>query len=217
MDRKKFEDIKNYCEKEGFDHLVGWAIWDEYDIENVDMFDAQNIKDTLPKLREGIVLMGINASKRKSDEEKKSQVKKTWAGFHSRHQGGKDSWLRELVKKHPELEGAYMTDVFKWENSYLPEVKRKFKEEIKEREKQYDLLERELSLLGNNLRIVLIGDDAEKFFRMFEDERNMVGTHHLFKIPHYAGRITRDNFFIEAERGLKKEITHQEHSTILGL
>ncbi len=212
MDRKKFEDIKSYCEKEKFDHLVGWAVWneDEDQLDDLSMFNESNLKETIARLKDDIVIMGLNASNSAEIREE------TWAGFHNKHQGGRDSWLRELVRRHPILKGAYMTDVFKFVESESEKVKEEYREE-KKRIKEYEKLKKELSILGNNLTIILVGDDAEKYFKMFEEESDRVGKHRLFKIPHYAGRITQDDFFAESEKGLKKEITDQKYSTVLGL
>ena len=63
-----------------------------------------------------------------------------------------------------------MTDVFKLIESKAKEVKKEVKDDNKRRE-QFDILEEELNLLGDNLTIILIGNDAEKYFRMFEKEK----------------------------------------------
>ena len=62
MDRSRFEDLKRFFEKEKYANLVSWAVWDDNDIEDLSMFNNQNLKETLPKLKDSIVIMGLNAS-----------------------------------------------------------------------------------------------------------------------------------------------------------
>ena len=212
MDKDKFERITKYCTSKGFDDLVGWAIW-EKDINNVSMFDEEELKETIPRLKDNIVIMGLNASTMKDE----SKVKK-WGGFHYQE---RDSWLRELVERNSEkLEGAYMTDVFKIRESNAKEVKKEVKND-KKRSEEFDLLEEELNKLGDNLTIILIGNDAEKYFRMFEKEKKKIGNHHVYKIPHYSQYTKKekgtliDTYIAEAEDQLKLEL-YVKHNTILG-
>ena len=95
MDRKKYEDIKKYCEKEDINNLVGWAVWneDENKLDDLSMFDEPNLKETLTRLKDDIVIMGLNPS---NSAETRGE---TWAGFHNRHQGGRDFLLRGMIKK----------------------------------------------------------------------------------------------------------------------
>ena len=216
MDRKKFDDIKKYCEKEGINNLVGWAMWneDENKLDDLSMFDEPNLKETLTRLKDDIVIMGLNPSSSANTREK------TWAGFHNKHQGGRDFWLREMIKQIPVLEGAYMTDVFKFIESNAKIVKEEVKDDNKRR-KQFDILEEELNLLGDILTIILIGNDAEKYFRMFEKEKMKIGNHHVYKIPHYSQYTKNergtliDTYIAEVQDKLKLEL-YVKHSTILG-
>ena len=105
MDKTKYDRILNFAEKEKFSHLVSWAIWNDKDINDVSMFEKRKIESTLPQLNENIVIMGLNASDSGNDR------REPWAGFHNRHRGGRDSWLRELAKVDTRIKGAYMTDV----------------------------------------------------------------------------------------------------------
>lgn len=187
MDRSRFEDLKRFFEKEKYANLVSWAVWDDNDIEDLSMFSNQNLKETLPKLKDSIVIMGLNAS------DNADSRKEIWAGFHNKHRGGRDSWLREAVKSYPFLEGAYMTDVFKIVESKSD----KLKELIKDKtfcSEQFDMLERELNRLGDNLTIILIGKDAEQYFNLFVKEKDGNGSFRLLSIPHYAGRLSKDDF-----------------------
>lgn len=192
MDRSRFDDLKRFFEKEKYANLISWAIWDDNDIEDLSMFDDQYLKETLPKLKDHIVIMGLNAS------DNAENVKKTWAGFHNKHQGGRDSWLREIVKLHPYLEGAYMTDVFKIVESKSDNVKELIRDKTF-RSEQYDMLERELNILGDNLTIILIGRDAQKYFCLFEKEKDKAGLYRLLNIPHYAGRLSKAAFLKKVE------------------
>lgn len=200
MDRKRFEHLKHCFEKEEYANLVSWAIWDGNDIKDLSMFDDQHLKETLPKLKDHIVIMGLNASN--SAESRKE----TWAGFHNKHQGGRDSWLREIVKLHPYLEGAYMTDVFKIVESKSDNVKELIRDKTF-RSEQYDMLERELNILGDNLTIILIGRDAQKYFCLFEKEKDKAGLYRLLNIPHYAGRLSKAAFLKKVEI-IVHEINH---------
>ena len=195
MDRKKFEDLKNYCEKEDFNHLVSWAIWKD-DIYDLSLFDEKNLEGLLPKLKENIVIMGLNACDIDNDMG-------TWEGFHYKHSGGRDPWLSELVKQCPDLEGAYMTDVFKIPVSKSCCLKKTVKDD-KIRSREYDKLKKELKILGNNLTIVLIGNDAERYFKKYTKEKEKDGQYRLFKIPHYAARISKRNFIDRAKERLKE-------------
>ena len=187
MDRNRFEDLKRFLEKEKYAHLISWAVWDDNDIEDLSMFDDQHLKESLPKLKNHIVIMGLNAS------DNANARKDIWAGFHNKHQGGRDSWLREIAKLHPYLEGAYMTDVFKLVESKSNEVKKLVKDKMI-RSEQFDILERELNMLGDNLTIILIGKDAEKYFNLFVKEKDRTRSFRLLSIPHFAGRLSKADY-----------------------
>ena len=99
-----------------------------------------------------------------------------------------------------------MTDVFKLVESKSNEVKKLVKNKMI-RSEQFDILERELNMLGDNLTIVLIGKDAEKYFDLFEKEKDKVGSYRLLNIPHYAGRISKVAF-LEKVGSIVQDIKH---------
>ncbi|MCX6813138.1 MAG: hypothetical protein NTV77_01465 [Candidatus Azambacteria bacterium] len=88
-----FEKIK----RSHYANFISFAIWDDNDIN-----DLSTIEQNIENLNQNIIIVGLNISR---------GVNK-FQNFHVRHQGGRDSWLKDAFNAGY-FRGAYMTDIIK--------------------------------------------------------------------------------------------------------
>tara|TARA_B100000686_G_C16599361_1_gene867795 strand:- start:458 stop:1042 length:585 start_codon:yes stop_codon:yes gene_type:complete len=171
LDREKFDYIKK-C----YGHVASWAIWDEHDIRNLDIFDIEKNPKTLTKLKPQIVLVGLNISAPLEDK---------FSNFHDAEPGSSTTSLKKLryALSGTPLEGAYMTDVIKYfVQSDSVNVKNYLKDNPKIELENVESFRKEIEYLGvDNQVIVAMGDAAKCIL-----DRNLEHEYRIKKIPHYG-------------------------------
>ena len=170
--------------------FISWATWNENDISDRSMFDSIEI---IKKLQSDRIILGLNASV--VDDNSSLIESQKYGGFHCQHTGGRDRWLLDATKNTP-FEYAYMSDTLKVKETDSGKLKRILKNNPELEEEQLKLLINELSLLGNNLKIIVIGKDAEYFLKKIIDSFD--GTIQYEVIPHYAKRGIKKEEFLQA-------------------
>ena len=104
IDRAQFELIKMK-----YGHYASWAIWaDEGEkpkdnVGDLSVFNIESNVGLLHQLNPGIILVGLNISRR---------IKFPLANFHDARSKAMDYKIRYALKKSP-FWGAYMTDIIK--------------------------------------------------------------------------------------------------------
>ncbi|MBR3308941.1 MAG: hypothetical protein IKG00_03435 [Lachnospiraceae bacterium] len=181
MKKSQFDRIIEFATNNEFDiyyaNYISWATWNENNINDKDMFTDPKI---IPLLKTDHVILGLNASVVDNNEDDKPPA---CGGFHCKHRGGRDGWLMEATKNTP-FEYAYMSDALKVKETKSSKVIQYLKKNPEIEEKQLSLLIHELSLLGKNLKIIVIGKDAEKVLK--KAVNLFKGTIQYEVIPHYA-------------------------------
>ncbi|MBR3362186.1 MAG: hypothetical protein IKG39_12680 [Lachnospiraceae bacterium] len=193
MKKSQFDRIIEYASNNEFGiyyaNFISWATWNENNIDDKEMFNDPKI---IPLLKTDHVILGLNASVVDNGENDKPSA---CGGFHCKHRGGRDGWLMEATKNTP-FEYAYMSDVLKIKETPSNKVMRELKKNPELVEKQLRLLIHELSLLGNNLKIIVIGKDAETVLKKAVNLFN--GTIQYEVIPHYARQGLKKIDFLDS-------------------
>jgi hypothetical protein len=168
-----------YLEKMGkWSQIGSWAIWNEQDYK-----DTSIIIHSAGKLRNDIVIVGLNVSK---------EINEDWQNFHA---GKNDLKLKQLFN-NSSYEGAYMTDIIKEK----VEVKsNNLMKSLTNEILQANILKfrNEMADLGadDSTLFILLGKDVEKLFcqelRIFY--RNTV------TLQHPAARLSDSDFLIESK------------------
>jgi len=171
LDKKRFELIK-----EKYGPVASWAIWDESDIRNLDIFDIEKKPETLTKLKPQIVLVGLNISAPLEDK---------FSNFHDAEPGSSTTSLKKLLYalSGTPLEGAYMTDVIKYVVQPSSEkVMTHLKDNPRIELENVESFRKEIEYLGvDNQVIVAMGNAAKCILN-----RNLEHEYRIKKIPHYG-------------------------------
>lgn len=192
MKKELFNQIIEYATNNEFNinyaNFISWATWNEKDLNDISMFSDPEV---INLLKTDHIILGLNAADVDSCPEENAAV---CGGFHCKHQGGRDSWLRDATK-NTSFEYAYMSDSLKVKETESNKVLQYLKRNPEIEELQLRLLVNELSLLGKDLRIIVIGEDAElilhKAIALFD------GKIRYETIPHYAKRGIKKKEFLE--------------------
>ena len=169
--------------------FISWATWNEKDLNDISMFSDPKV---IKLLKTDHVILGLNASVVNNSTDAKPPA---CGGFHCKHRGGKDGWLKEATK-NTTFEYAYMSDTLKVAETKSDKLIQYLKNNPEIEEEQLKLLINELSLLGKKLKIIVLGKDAEYFLKKIIDSFN--GTIQYEVIPHYAKRGIKKEEFLQA-------------------
>ena len=189
MDKVKFESIK--CK---YGPFASWAIWDEHDIRNLDIFDIEKNQGTLTKLKPHIALVGLNLSGPLNDK---------FSNFHDAKRGSSTTSLKKLryALSGTPLEGAYMTDIIKCviqPNS--DKLKKYLKTNPKVELENVESFRKEIEYLGvDNHVIVAMGAAAKCIL-----DRNLKDEYCIKEIPHYSWSKLSPNESVYKENVKKK-------------
>ena len=191
MQKQKFDQIislaTNNLLGKYYADFISWATWNPNDINDLSMFIDPAV---INMLKTDHVILGFNAAAINSNSE---ALPPACGGFHCRHQGGRDHWLMQATKGTP-FEYAYMSDTLKISETNSAKVKIAYKD-VNVKQTQLKLLVDELSLLGDSLKIIVIGDDAEVVLNDAIKGGYLKVKVEYAKVPHYAKPgITTDEF-----------------------
>lgn len=171
MTEENFQRIKS----SKYEKFVSFAIWNDSDIDDLSVIE-KNISD----LNQDIVIVGLNISRGVNGFE----------NFHVRHQGGRDSWLKDAFNNGC-FRGAYMTDIIKNDLS-----SRQSKVDLSDNNINSNLisLKEELDFMRSKCSFIIAMGD-----KVYSVLREGIGGN-VYHIPHYAKRGIRKEEFIKAAR-----------------
>ncbi|MFX1592199.1 MAG: hypothetical protein ACFFCL_05850 [Promethearchaeota archaeon] len=178
--------------------MGSWAIWAYEDdkpksnIGDMTVLDPDINKNLLSQLNHNVVLVGLNISR---------YIEIPFANFHNKRSGSNDFKIRFAFRGTPYW-GGYMTDIIKdFEQkisgkviSYLRHNKHFERENLK-------IFLQELADIGaNNPTLIAFGNDAYNILY-----RNLSNKFKIFKVPHYAIYISKEEYKKQVTRILIKK------------
>lgn len=163
-------------------NFISFAIWNDNDIN-----DLSKIDENIENLNQNIIIVGLNISR---------GVNK-FQNFHVKHQGGRDSWLKDAFNNGC-FHGAYMTDIIKNDVSPRQSLVDLSIENIIKNIKEF---KKELNFINcRNPYIVAIGYETTRILRQYLPEY----IENIHSIPHYAKRGITKKEFVESIKKLRK-------------
>jgi hypothetical protein len=182
IDRAQFELIKKK-----YGHYASWAIWayerdkPKDNVGDLSIFDIERNVDMLHQLNPGIILVGLNISRR---------IEVPLANFHDARPQAMDYKIRYALKDSP-LWGAYMTDIIKdFEQKISGKMMSYLKTNMQFEEKNVEMFREELKDLRiDDPTVVAFGKDAYAILK-----RNFKNKFKIFKIPHYSNYTGKEKY-----------------------
>ncbi|OGP74159.1 MAG: hypothetical protein A2Y80_07350 [Deltaproteobacteria bacterium RBG_13_58_19] len=182
IDRAQFELIKMK-----YGHYASWAIWaDEGEkpkdnVGNLSVFDIESNVGLLHQLNPGIILVGLNISRR---------IEVPLANFHDARPQAMDYKIRYALKESP-FWGAYMTDIIKdFEQKVSGKMMSYLRTDKPFEDKNVEIFREEMKDLRiDNPTIVAFGRDAYTILN-----RNFKNKFKIFKIPHYSNYTGKEKY-----------------------
>jgi len=182
IDRAQFELIKMK-----YGHYASWAIWaDEGEkpkdnVGDLSVFNIESNVGLLHQLNPGIILVGLNISRR---------IKFPLANFHDARSQAMDYKIRYALKESP-FWGAYMTDIIKdFEQKVSGKMMSYLRTDKLFEDKNVEIFCEEMKDLRiDNPTIVAFGRDAYAILN-----RNFKNKFKIFKIPHYSNYTGKEKY-----------------------
>src|ERR1700688_1728633 len=185
IDMQQFESIK---EKHG--SYASWAVWADAsgspksNIGDVNHFENESV---LSFLKNNIVMVGLNISKRGSTGSKPFQ------NFHSPNSSANDFKIRYAFQKDSPYYGAYMTDVIKLhEEVDAKQVMRYLKAHPEKIEENLKTFRQEMQDIKATAPVLLaFGKDTHTILG-----ENLKGNEYskLIRLTHYSHRICKEDY-----------------------
>ena len=155
-----------------------FGVWRDGDID-----DLSIIQDSIEDLHGRVIFVGYNAS----------GPVEPWRNFHFTHRGGRNHWLADTIGRNPRLRGAYMTDFFKGDYAVREIDVGVNAETIK---KNLAIFRKEIALFEDDNPVLIA------FGHKCHDILTRLGFEPRY-LPHYASRISRENFSCKVHEILK--------------
>ena len=176
--------------KENFGDVASWTIWA---LPDMSVFEDEST--LLKQLNARYVFVGLNAS------EVESGNNVAWSCFHSRSPYQNDFKLR-FALMGTEYWGAYITDIIKkFPKTDSGDVKKEIRKNPKLLENNIKVFIDEIALIGEAPILVAIGDQTYEYLQ----ELKKYGCNNtILKIPHYAKRISKENYRKQVIENLTK-------------
>ena len=182
IDRAQFELIKMK-----YGHYASWAVWaDEGEkpkdnVGDLSVFDIESNAGLLHQLNPGIILVGLNISRR---------IEFLLANFHDARSTAIDYKIRYALKGSP-FWGAYMTDIIKdFEQKVSGKLMSYLRTNKPFEDNNVEIFYNEMEDLRiDNPTIVAFGGDAYAILN-----RNFKNKFKIFKIRHYSDHISKEKY-----------------------
>lgn len=198
-------DIYEKITKTPFSQWGSWGVWKDApaekktaNINDMSMFNEDNIQDTVAILNPHYILVGLNVSR--SDDDRADGYTGPWANFHSDSSNQKDYKLRHALKG-TKAWGCYLTDIIKdYKEVNSANVKKYLKENSNVEEKCIKKFQEEISLLGDDdPTIIALGNVVFDILI-----RNLGGQYRITKARHYSNYISDEEYKKELQEVLDK-------------
>jgi hypothetical protein len=165
--------------------LGSWAVWAEAEstpksnISDLSIFDQADI---LQSLNPEVVFVGLNISR--------DAIKTTWGNFHDANPRGTDFKMRYALRG-TEWWGGYMTDIIKnYDEVNSMKVSQYLKHNPSYEKENVNIFLKELETLGaKNPTVIAVGGATHEILT-----RNFARQFRIVKIPHYAHRMSKENY-----------------------
>ena len=174
--------------KDKYQYLSSWAIWAKADhlpksnVGDLSVLDPIQNKNLLSMLNPNIVLLGLNISR--------GDIKRPFGNFHDTRPAATDYKIRFAFEGSP-FWGGYMTDIIKdFEEKISGKVKTFLRNNRDFELENINLFREELKDIGSeNPTLIAFGNETFDIIN-----RHLKDEFKIFKVPHYAHFISKENF-----------------------
>ena len=162
-----------------------WAVWAEAAStpkSNISDLNIFNQADILQSLNPEVVFVGLNISR--------DAIKSIWGNFHDANPRGTDFKMRYALRG-TEWWGGYMTDIIKnYDEVNSMKVSQYLKHNPSYEKENVNIFLKELETLGaKNPTVIAVGGATHEILT-----RNFARQFRIVKIPHYAHRMSKENY-----------------------
>lgn len=176
--------------KEKYGDVGSWAIWNRAGStpkSNTDLMTWVQDPDLLLNINTGFVFVGLNGSSTHGDQN--GHFKNAWTNFHSGYSYQNDYKLR-FALQDTRYWGSYITDVIKHHSEVdSTKVKKYLKQHPEVVRDNIQILEDELSYLGDRPVLVAMGGEAYKILM-----EHLGNKYRVVQILHYSFTVGKEDY-----------------------